>query len=112
MSWTAAGCECRDHPPGLAHDPEKHALGPRPDGGYRFSEKIVLEQKDSGERKMIFAGLPRHRCESAGAGVSAVAGIACASWEAARRKPLRGLAQARTSRRVEGACTRLRPPRR
>ena len=29
----------------LAHDPEKHALGPRPEGGYRFSEKIMLKQK-------------------------------------------------------------------
>jgi hypothetical protein len=31
---------------GLEHDPEKHALGPRPEGGYRFSEKIMLKQKD------------------------------------------------------------------
>jgi hypothetical protein len=27
----------------VEHDPEKHALGPRPEGGNRFSEKIMLK---------------------------------------------------------------------
>jgi len=31
---------------GLEHDPEKHALGPRPDGWERFSEKIMLKQRN------------------------------------------------------------------
>jgi hypothetical protein len=28
----------------VEHDPEKHALGLDPMGGYRFSEKIVLDK--------------------------------------------------------------------
>jgi hypothetical protein len=32
-----AGC-----PGGIEHDPEKHAPGPSPTGGSRFSEKIML----------------------------------------------------------------------
>jgi hypothetical protein len=30
--------------PPLEHDPEKHALGLDPMGGYQFSEKIMLQQ--------------------------------------------------------------------
>jgi len=39
----------------LGHDPEKHALGPRPEGGYRFSEKIMLKQKHGAIRRKVIA---------------------------------------------------------
>jgi hypothetical protein len=31
----------------LEHDREKHALGPQPDGGHWFSEKIVLRHQSA-----------------------------------------------------------------
>jgi hypothetical protein len=35
----------------LEHDPEKHALGLDPMGGYRFSEKILPQQGSKASRR-------------------------------------------------------------
>jgi hypothetical protein len=42
MSWQGKN----KHAQLIEHDPEKHALGPRPEGGIRFFEKIMLKQRD------------------------------------------------------------------